>query len=94
MDQVDERIQRHYDFPTKRILLTRDPKDVSRRGQYDSCRVVGGGGGNQGCKVEGTREGCPLLTRGEIWGKDRLDRALPRNYCDFFRFEMACFDAS
>jgi len=33
--QVDERIQRHYEFPTKRILLTRDPKDVSRRGQCD-----------------------------------------------------------
>ena len=32
--QADERSQRHYDFPTKRILLTRDPKDVSRRGQY------------------------------------------------------------
>lgn len=34
-EQVDERIQRHYDFSTKRILLTRDPKDVSRRGQCD-----------------------------------------------------------
>jgi len=32
--QADERIQRHYDFPTKRILLTRDPKDISRRGQH------------------------------------------------------------